>query len=340
MPLVNGRDLLLPAFREGRAVGAFNASNMEMVQAIIWAAEEASRELGEPVDVIIQISPGTAKYAGWDLAAGIVKIAASKTDIRVALNLDHATEIEQIKRAVEEGFTSVLFDGSSLPLEENIRLTRRAVEICHARDIPVEAEIGKIPRIGDYFAETEIARLRQLSPAEATKIIRERISSSLEELMTRPDEAKYFVEETGCDFLAVSFGSIHGMWDDILPIRLDRLIAIKERVRIPLVSHGSSGILLTREDAKNKGITLLEGEGTLIDAIKLGGIAKVNVATALSIAFLEGFIEAWKRNPYERDFRKFGENARNKVKEKAKKYMKIFAGKINNCSFFSRGLSK
>ncbi|MEM2320866.1 MAG: class II fructose-bisphosphate aldolase [Candidatus Bathyarchaeia archaeon] len=327
MPLVNGRDLLLLAFKEGRAIGAFNASNMEMVQAIIWAAEEASKDLGEPVDVIIQVSPGAVKYAGWNLAAGIVKIAAAKTDVRVALNLDHATEVEQIKRAIEEGFTSVLFDGSSLPLEENIRLTRQVVEICHAKGVPVEAEISKIPKIDDYFTKSEIAHLRYLPPAEVVKIIRGRVSRSLEELMTKPDEAEYFVKKTKCDFLAVSFGSIHGMWDDILPIRLDRLIAIKERVRIPLVSHGSSGILMTSEDAKNKGITLSEGEGTLVDAIKFGGVTKVNVATALSIAFIEGFIEAWKNNPSEKDFRNLGENARNKVKEKAKRYIKIFAGK-------------
>ncbi|MEM0010711.1 MAG: class II fructose-bisphosphate aldolase [Candidatus Bathyarchaeia archaeon] len=329
MPLVNGKDLLLPAFKEGKAVGAFNANNMEMTQAIIWAAEEISKELGEPVGVIIQVSPGAVKYAGWSLAAEIVKIAAAETDVPVALNLDHATEIEQIKRALEMGFTSVLFDGSSLPLEENIRLTRKVVEICHARGVPVEAEIGKIPRIEDYFTESEIAYLRSIPPAEAVRIIRERIRKSLDDLVAKPEDAEYFVRNTGCDFLAAAFGSIHGMWDDIWPIRLDLLIAIKERVRIPLVSHGSSGILRTKKDAERKGIPLLEGEGTLLDAIKFGGVAKVNVATALSVAFIDGFIEAWRANPSEKDFRKLGENARNKVKEKVKEYINLFCGKIN-----------
>lgn len=326
MPLVNGKDLLLPAFREGRAVGAFNASNMEMVQAIIGAAEEVSKELSEPIGVIIQVSPGAIRYAGWELATGIVKIAAARTDIPVALNLDHATNVEDVRRAVEEGFTSIHFDGSSLPLEENIRLTRQVVEICHARGIPVEAEVGKIPRIEDYFSSSEIARLRTMPPAEAVETIRKRSGSSLDELMTKPEEAEYFVKETGCDFLAVSFGSIHGLWDDILPIRLDRLIAIKEKTRIPLVSHGSSGILTTPKDARSKGITLSYGEGTLVDAIRLGGIAKVNVATALSVAFIDGFIEAWSKNPGEKDFRKLGEKARNKVKEKVKEYIRLFTG--------------
>ncbi|MEM1585839.1 MAG: class II fructose-bisphosphate aldolase [Candidatus Bathyarchaeia archaeon] len=329
MPLVNEKDILMPAFREGRAVGAFNANNMEMVQAIILAAEELSEELGEPIDVIIQVSPGAAKYAGWPLAAGMVKIAASETDVRVALNLDHATEIEQVKKALEAGFTAVLFDGSSLPLDENMRLTRRVVEMCHAKGVPVEAEIGRIPKIEDYFTKSEIAYLMSLSPAEAVKIIRERAGKLLVDLMAEPDDAEYFVKRTGCDFLAVAFGSIHGLWDDILPIKLDRLTAIKERVHIPLVSHGSSGILMTTKDAEKKGIMLLRGEGTLLDAIKLGGVTKVNVSTALSIAFINGFIEAWKANPSEKDFRKFGENARNRVKERVKGYMKLFSGRID-----------
>ncbi|MEM1515509.1 MAG: class II fructose-bisphosphate aldolase, partial [Candidatus Bathyarchaeia archaeon] len=177
------------------------------------------------------------------------------------------------------------------------------------------------------YTKSEIAHLMSLPPAEAVKIIRERTSKSLENLMTKPEEAEDFVKNTGCDFLAVSFGSIHGMWDDILPIRLDRLIAIKERVHLPLVSHGSSGILITQKDAERKRIALLEGEGTLLDAIKIGGVTKVNVSTALSIAFINGFIEAWKTNQSEKDFRIFGENARNKVKEKVKEYIRLFMGK-------------
>ena len=329
MPLVNEKDLLLPALEEGRAVGAFNANNMEMVQAFIWAAEEMTKELGEPVDLIIQVSPGAARYAGWSLAAGMVKIAAAETDIRVALNLDHAKKIEQVEKALESGFTAVLFDGSSLPLEENIRLTRQVVEMCHAKGVPVEAELGRIPRIEDYFSHDEIAHLRSLPPAEAVKIIRERAGKSVEELMAKPEDVVYFVKKTGCDFLAAAFGSIHGIWDDIWPIRLDRLIAIQERMRIPLVSHGSSGILMTPKDAKEKGIKLAEGEGTLLDAIRTGGVTKVNVATALSIAFINGFIEAYKANPSEKDFRKFGRVARERVKEKVKEYMRLFAGKVD-----------
>jgi fructose-bisphosphate aldolase class II len=328
MPLVNERDLLLPALKERRAVGAFNANNMEMIQAFIWAAEEVTKEIGEPVDLIIQLSPGASKYAGWALGAGMVKIAASETDIRIALNLDHATEVDQVKKALDTGFTAVLFDGSSLPFEENIRLTRQVVEMCHDKGVPVEAELGKIPRIEDYFSSAEIAHLRSLSPAEAVKVIREKAGKSVEALMAKPEDVEYFVKKTGCDFLAAAFGSIHGIWDDIWPIRVDRLVAIQEKTHLPLVSHGSSGILMTPKDAREKGIGLAKGEGTLLDAIQTGGVTKVNVATALSIAFIEGFVKAYQSSPGEKDFRKFGIAARDRVKEKTKEYMRLFAGRI------------
>lgn len=327
MPLVNERDLLLPALNERRAVGAFNANNMEMVQAFIWAAEEMTKELGQPVDLIVQLSPGASRYAGWAMGAGMVKIAASETDVRVALNLDHATKIEEVKRALDLGFTAVLFDGSALPLEENMKLTRQVVEMCHAKEVPVEAELGKIPKIEDYFNSTEIANLRTLPAAEAVQIIRERAGNSVQDLMAKPEDVEHFMAKTGCDFLAAAFGSIHGIWDDIWPVRVDRLVAIQERTRLPLVSHGSSGILMRSRDVQEKEIKLVEGEGTLLDAIQTGGVTKVNVATILSISFIEGFIKAYQANPSEKDFRRLGTVARDGVKEKTKEYMRLFAGR-------------
>ena len=329
MPLVNEKELLLPALDERRAVGAFNANNMEMVQAFIWAAEEMTKELQKPVDVIIQLSPGASKYAGWALGAGMVKIAAAQSSVRVALNLDHATTLEQVKQALDNNFTAVLFDGSSLPIEENMRLTRQVVGMCHAQGVPVEAELGKIPKIEDYFSADEIAHLRNLTAPEAVRIIRDKAGKQVEALMAKPEDVERFVSETGCDFLAAAFGSIHGIWADIWPIRVDRLVAIQERTRLPLVSHGSSGILMTPEDARKKGIALAPGEGTLLDAIQTGGVTKVNVATILSISFIEGFVDAYNAKPSEKDFRKLGGPARERVKEKTKEYMRLFAGKIS-----------
>jgi fructose-bisphosphate aldolase class II len=328
MPLVDQRELLLPALQERRAVGAFNANNMEMVQAFIGAAEEASAELGSPVDLIIQLSPGASKYAGWGMGAGMVKIAAAESKTRVALNLDHGTNLEQVQKALDNGFTAVLFDGSSLPLDENIKMTKQVVGMCHPVGVPVEAELGKIPKIEDYFNAAEIASLQGMAPADSVRIIREKAGASVESLMAKPDDVERFVTETGIDFLAAAFGSIHGIWDDICPIRVDRLIAIQERTRLPLVAHGSSGILMTPKQAQEKGIELFPGEGTLLDAIQTGGVTKVNVATILSVCFIKGFIEAYQANPTEKDFRKLGGPARDCVKEKGKDYMRLFAGKM------------
>jgi len=329
MPLVDERELLLPALKERRAVGAFNANNMEMIQAFVWAAEEMTQELGKPVDLIIQLSPGASRYAGWALGAGMVKLIAQETNIRIALNLDHATKLEEIEKALANNFTAVLFDGSSLPLEENIELTRKVVGMCHPRGVPVEAELGKIPKIEDYFSKDEIAHLRSLPGREAVKIIRERAGKSVEELMAKPEDVEMFVEKTGCDFLAAAFGSIHGIWDDIWPVRVDRLVEIQERTPLPLVSHGSSGILMTPRDVEEKGIELMEGEGTLLDAIQTGGVTKVNVATILSVSFIQGFIEAYNANPSEKDFRNLGKVARERVKGKVKEYIRLFAGAVS-----------
>jgi len=328
MPLVNERDLLLPALEERRAVGAFNANNMEMVQAFIWAAEEMSKEISQPTDLIVQLSPGASKYAGWALGAGMVKIAAAETDVRVALNLDHATETDQVRKALEMGFTAVLFDGSALSLEENMEMTQQVVDMCHAKGVPVEAELGKIPRIEDFFAPVEIAHLRTLPASEAVQIIRQKAGKKVEDLMAKPEDVERFVAKTGCDFLAAAFGSIHAIWDDIWPVRVDRLAAIQDRTNLPLVSHGSSGILMSPKDARDKAIKLTKGEGTLLDAIQTGGVTKVNVATILSISFIEGFVEAYRANPSEKDFRRLGGPARDRVKEKTKEYIRLFSGRI------------
>lgn len=328
MPLVDERELLLPALKERRAVGAFNANNMEMVQAFVWATEKTTKELGKAVDLIIQLSPGASKYAGWALGAGMVKIIAQETNIRIALNLDHGTKLEEVQKALDNGFTAILFDGSSLPLDINIKLTRQVVKMCHPAGVPVEAELGKIPRIEDYFNSAEIAHLRTLPAPEAVRIIKEKAGRSVEELMAKPDDVERFVAQTGCDFLAAAFGSIHGIWDDIWPVRIDRLIAIQERrTWLPLVSHGSSGILMRPKDAKEKGIKFVEGKGTLFSAIQTGGVTKVNVATIFSISFIEGFIDAYQANPGEKDFRKLGGPARGRVEEKTEEYMRLFAGR-------------
>jgi fructose-bisphosphate aldolase class II len=213
MPLVTTKEMLKAALEGHFAAGAFNANNMEMVQAIVEAATE------ERAPVILQVSQGAIRYAGLAYAAGLVKIAAANADIPVALHLDHGTDFEQNVLCLRAGFTSLMYDGSSLPLEENIRISRTVCDIAHICGIPVETELGKVLKRG-------------ATPEE------------VEDAMAKPEEAKRFIEETGADSLAVAIGSIHALLSQAAELDIERLKAIHQIIPdTPLVLHGSSGVL-------------------------------------------------------------------------------------------------
>ena len=212
MPLVTTQQMLKAAMEGHFAVGAFNANNMEMVQAIVEAATE------ERAPVILQVSQGAIRYAGLPFAAGLVKIAAANSDVPVALHLDHGTDFDQNVLCLREGFTSLMFDGYSLPLEENIRISRRVTEIAHFCGIPVETELGKVLKRGATPEEVKAA-------------------------MAKPEEAVHFIEETEADSLAVAVGSIHALLSRTAELDIDRLEAIHQAIpEVPLVLHGSSGV--------------------------------------------------------------------------------------------------
>ena len=181
MALVPMTELLAKAEAGRYAVGAFNANNMEIVQAIAIAAER------EQAPVIMQASQGAIKYAGLDYIIGMVKIAAESTRVPVALHLDHGTSFEQVVRCIRGGFSSVMYDGSQFPLEENIFMTKKVIEIARPINVSVEAELGKIGGTEDDI-------------------------SVKESLLTDPYEAEVFVRETGVDALAVAIGTAHGQY--------------------------------------------------------------------------------------------------------------------------------
>jgi fructose-bisphosphate aldolase class II len=213
MPLVTTHEMLKAALEGHFAVGAFNANNMEMVQAIVEAATE------ERAPVILQVSQGAIRYAGMPFAAGLVKIAAANTEVPVALHLDHGTDFEQNVLCLREGFTSLMFDGSSLPLEENIRISKRVCDIAHICGIPVETELGKVLKRG-------------ATPEE------------VDDAMAKPEEAKRFIEQTGADSLAVAIGSVHALLSQSAGLDIERLKAIRAAIpQTPLVLHGSSGVV-------------------------------------------------------------------------------------------------
>lgn len=213
MPLVTVAELLQKAEEGEYAVGAFNCNNMEIVQAIVAAAE------AEQAPVIIQASQGAIKYAGLDFIVGLTKIAAGKSPAPIALHLDHGTSFEQCMQCIRSGFTSVMIDGSKHPLEQNIALTNKVLAVARAVGVSVEAELGKIGGTEDDITVSE-----------------------RDALFTDPEEAKQFVEATGVDSLAVAIGTAHGRYKGIPKLDFQRLKQIRALVNIPIVLHGSSGV--------------------------------------------------------------------------------------------------
>jgi fructose-bisphosphate aldolase class II len=317
MPLVTSKELLQEAQAGGYAIGAFNANNMECVRAVIEAAEE------ERAPVILQVSQGAIKYAGLQLATAMVKTAAQEASVPVVLHLDHGTSFQQNVQCLHAGFTSLMYDGSSEPWDRNVATSARICEIAHCCGLPVEAELGKIPLIEDFVTADEANALRGRSPASQVEALRSKASAKVESLMADPGQAKAFAEQTGIDSLAAAVGSIHGMWDDIWPLRRDRIEALRDATDLPLVCHGSSGVIRSRADAETKGIELRSNECTLEEAVKIG-ICKVNVATAVSMAFLSGAKEAFAKKPMEKDLRKILLPGQQAAKELVRSYIRLF----------------
>ena len=209
--LVTSKELLLKAQEGGYAVGAFNVENMEMVQAVLAAAEE----LNSPV--IMQTTPSTVKYAGLDYYLANVEAAAKRTKVPVVMHLDHGNSFELAMQALRVGYTSIMIDGSHESFEDNIKLTKAVVDACNPSKVSVEAELGKVGGKED-----------DLDGGDGG--------------YTDPLEAKEFVERTGVGSLAVAIGTAHGVYKGEPKLDLDRLSEIKEVVSVPLVLHGTSGV--------------------------------------------------------------------------------------------------
>lgn len=232
--------------KEGHyAVPAFNAENLEMVQAIIRAAEE------EKTPVMIQTTPPTVKYLTPEAAYAMVATLAQKASVPVALHLDHCTSFDDVMVAIKAGYSSVMFDGSKLPFEENMALTRKVVDVAHPMGITVEAELGKVGGKEDNVESAEV-------------------------LYTDPEEAKEFVEKTGVDILAVAIGTAHGFYKGEPKLDFDRIEKIADLTAIPLVLHGGSGV---PEESVKKAISL--GMSKVNFATELRAAATVGVRRVL-----------------------------------------------------------
>lgn len=212
MPLVTSKEMLLKAQQGGYAVGAFNVENMEMVLAVIAAAEECN------APVMLQTTPSTVKYASLDMYAAMVAARAKNSLVPVCLHLDHGTDFELDIAAIEAGYTSVMIDGSHDSFEDNIAKTQKVVEAAKAKGIPVEAELGKVGGKEDDLESAGNAN-------------------------TDPQEAKEFVERTGVDSLAIGIGTAHGFYVGTPVLEKELVAKVKEVVSVPLVLHGASGLL-------------------------------------------------------------------------------------------------
>ncbi|MBQ4145545.1 MAG: class II fructose-1,6-bisphosphate aldolase [Clostridia bacterium] len=222
--LVTGKEILDHAHKNGYAVGAFNVVNMEMLQAVIAAAEE------EKSPVFVQTSEGALSYAGIETISALIRQKAEAASVPVAFHLDHGTSFETTVKCVRNGWTSVMIDGSHHVLEDNIALTKKVVEMAHSCGVSVEAELGRLGGIEDNISVDE-----------------------KDARFTDPEEAKKFVAETGVDYLAIAIGTAHGKYKGVPKLDFDRLERIKGDLNMPIVLHGASGI---DEESIKKAISL------------------------------------------------------------------------------------
>lgn len=219
MKLVSMKELLLDAQKRGYGVPAFNIHNMETIKVVLQAAQD------ENSPIILAATPSTVKYADPKILVGMVRAAAEDLDVPVALHMDHHTSVDEIKRGIDLGFTSVMFDGSHLSYEENVKYTKEVLEYAKGKNVSVEAELGVLGGREDDLVVDGDGKY------------------------TNPAQAKKFCEETGLDGLAIAIGTAHGLYKGEPKLDFDRLEQIRKMTDTPLVLHGASDLpdpLVTR----------------------------------------------------------------------------------------------
>lgn len=278
MPLVSMNEMLQKAKAGKYAVGQFNVNNLEFLQAIMEASEE------ENSPVILGISEGAMKYMGLDYTVAMVKAAAEKSDLPIALHLDHGSSFEVAMKVIRAGFSSVMFDGSHYSYEENVIITKKVVDTAHAMGVSVEGELGTIGGTEDELSvDEESARL------------------------ANPQEAIRFYKETNVDALAIAVGSAHGLYKGEPKLHYDIIEAVSNEIDIPLVLHGGSGI---PDESIRKSISF--------------GIGKINVNTENQVAFTNKIREILAKDQNVYDPRKYIGPAREEIKKTVRGKIQLF----------------
>ena len=293
MPLVTTKDMFEKSMKEHFAIGAFNVNNMEIIQGIVDAAAEQNSP------VILQASSSAMKYARVPYLKKMIEAALEEHDIPVALHLDHGPDFETCKMCIDNGFTSVMIDGSKYDFEENVALTKKVVDYAHSHGVVVEAELGKLAGIEDDV---------NVSASDA--------------MYTDPEQAKEFVERTGCDSLAIAIGTSHGAYKfkGEAKLRFDILAKVKELIpNTPIVLHGASTVIPEFVEQCNKyGGNIPGAKGVpdeMLHEASLSGVSKINVDTDLRLAMTGAIREVFTEDPSVFDPRKYLGSARSQIKD-------------------------
>lgn len=291
MPLMSTTPMFEDAYAGGYAVGAFNVNNMEIVQGIMQAVAE------ERAPVILQVSKGARAYADMDYLKALIDVAVEKyPDIPVAIHLDHGDTLDLVQQCIDDGFTSVMIDGSHHPYEENVRLTREVADYAHRHGVPVEAELGMLGGIEEDVVGASA----------------EEYERNIEKYLTDPQQAKDFWQRTGCDSLAVAIGTSHGAYKfkDEAKLRFDRIEQIMQTCPgLPLVMHGSSTVLPEFVELINRyGGKMPNAKGVPEAAVTRGaamGVCKVNIDTDIRLGLTAKIREVFATRPDEFDPRNY-----------------------------------
>ena len=308
MPLVTTKEMFEKAYNGGYAIGAFNVNNMEIIQGITEAAKECN------APVILQVSKGARAYANRTYLVKLVEAAEKETGLPICLHLDHGDSFETCKSCIDDGFTSVMIDASSKPLEENIQITKQVVEYAHAHGVVVEAELGTLAGVEDDV---------KVSAEDSS--------------YTRPEDVERFVKETGCDSLAIAIGTSHGAYKfkpeqctrnekGILvppPLRFDILKEVSKRLPgFPIVLHGSSSVpqewvKVINENGGKMPDAVGIPEEQLREAAKLS-VCKINIDSDLRLAMTGSIRQHFAEHPADFDPRQYLKPARENIKQLVK----------------------
>ena len=306
MALVTTKKMFEDAYKGGYAIGAFNVNNMEIIQGIVGAA----KNLKAPV--ILQCSKGARDYAGLKYIVKMVEAAVEESGVPIALHLDHGPDFETCKQCIDGGFTSVMIDGSSLPYEENIALTKKVVEYAHAHGCVVEGELGTLAGVEDDVVVEEG-----------------------NESYTRPEEVEDFVNRTGVDSLAIAIGTSHGAYKfkpgQKPQLRFDILEEVGKRLPgFPIVLHGASSVMPEYVQMINEhGGSMPDAIGIPEDMLRQASsmaVCKINVDSDLRLALTASIRKHFDENPGHFDPRQYLKPARAAIQDVVEHKMKNVLG--------------